>query len=200
MSCRQITIVAAVAKNGVIGNGRDLVWNLPTDMSHFMATTKGSLCVMGRGNWESIPDKWRPLRNRTNIVMTTQRGYPSPGGVTVHSINDVLSYWKTNAPSDQELFIIGGSHIYSLFLPLCNKMILTHIDDCYDGNVVFPTIDYSQWSECSRVRHPKDSINESGFDIVTYVRKNKIDLSSLPDHMQAFLGSCPEARTSVCGA
>ena len=171
MSSKKISLIAAVARNGVIGNGKELPWRLPIDMKHFMDTTENSICVMGRGNWESIPLKWRPLKNRTNIVMTTQESYITEGAHVFHSVDDVLSFWKTSkSPNDKELFIIGGSDIYSLFLQHCDKMYVTHIDHSFEGDVFFPNVDYSNWNETSRNRHPADERHESGFDIVVYER------------------------------
>jgi dihydrofolate reductase len=109
-----ISQIAAVAENRVIGRNNDLPWKLPDDMKFFMNTTKGHHVIMGRKNYESLHEKFRPLPNRTNIVVTRQKDFKAPGCHVVHSIDDALKIAEQN--NEPEVFVIGGAEIYSLAL------------------------------------------------------------------------------------
>jgi len=105
-----ISLIAALTRNRVIGKNNDLPWHLPDDMKYFMQTTKEHPVIMGRKNYDSIPEKFRPLPNRTNIVVTRQRDFVAPGCKVVHSLEEALDE-ATNITTD-EIFIIGGAEIY----------------------------------------------------------------------------------------
>src|SRR6185295_8623564 len=132
----QISIIAAVAKNGVIGKANDLPWRLPDDMKYFMQTTQGHHVIMGRKNYESLPEKFRPLPNRTNIIVTRQKDFMAPGCTVVNQLQDGVKVADANKES--ELFIIGGAEIYKLALPQTDTLYLTEIDAVIDGDVLFP--------------------------------------------------------------
>ena len=116
-------MIAALARNGVIGKANDLPWHLPDDMKFFMNTTKGHHVIMGRKNYESLPEKFRPLPNRTSIVVTRQHDYKAPGCTVVHQLEEGVKMAEKN--SEKELFIIGGSEIYKFAMPFANKLYLT---------------------------------------------------------------------------
>src|SRR5260221_13784568 len=111
-----ISMIAAVARNNVIGKANDLPWRLPDDMKYFMQTTKSHHVIMGRKNYESLPEKFRPLPNRSSIVVTRQNYYQAPGCTIVHHLEDGVKIAEKNG--EQELFIIGGADIYNLAMSL----------------------------------------------------------------------------------
>jgi dihydrofolate reductase len=167
----KISLVAAVAENYVIGKNNDLPWHLPDDMKFFMATTKGHHVILGRKNYESLPEKFKPLPNRTNIIVTRQRDYKAQGCLVVHSMEDALRIAEENKES--EAMVIGGSDIYALSLPYAHRLYLTEIHAKVDGNVFFPDFEKTAWAEVSRVHHTQDERHVYSFDFVVYERKDK---------------------------
>lgn len=163
-----ISLIAALTKNHIIGKDNRLPWHLPDDMKFFMQTTKGHVVLMGRKNYDSIPEKFRPLPNRTNIVITRQKDFRAPGCAIVHSLEDGIGLARLKR--EQELFVIGGSDIYRLAMPHANRLYLTEIDAELDGDTRFPTIDAQQWREVSRTHHPVDDRHAFAFDFVVYDR------------------------------
>src|SRR5687767_7714810 len=110
-----ISLIAAQAQNRVIGKNNDLPWKLPDDMKFFMQTTKGHYVIMGRKNYDSLHEKFKPLPHRTNIVVTRQKDFKAPGCVVVHSVEKALEIAREN--KEEETFIIGGAEIYTQSLP-----------------------------------------------------------------------------------
>src|SRR5579872_7137400 len=110
-----ISMIAALTRNRVIGKANDLPWHLPDDMKYFMQTTKGHHVILGRKNYESLPEKFRPLPNRVSIVVTRQRNYSAPGCTVVHDLHDGVRLARVQ--NESELFIIGGAEIYKLAMP-----------------------------------------------------------------------------------
>jgi dihydrofolate reductase len=164
-----ISMIAAVSKNMVIGRNNDLPWRLPDDMKYFMQTTKGHCVIMGRKNYESLPEKFRPLPDRTNIVVTRQRNFVAPGCLVVHSLEAALV--KALEVEKDEVFIIGGAEIYRQSLLIADMLYLTEIDAVIVGDVEFPAFDRSNWKEVSRIPHPSDQKHQFSFDFVKYARK-----------------------------
>src|SRR6185436_10760190 len=150
-----ISLIAAISKNHVIGKNNDLPWRLPDDMKYFMQTTKGHHVIMGRKNYQSLPEKFRPLPNRTNIVITRQTGFNAPGCMVVHSLKEAIQVAEKSLES--EVFLIGGSQIYQEGMPLAHRMYLTEIKENIEGDVYFPPIKQSEWIETSRRIHTPDS-------------------------------------------
>ncbi|HCW07771.1 MAG TPA: diacylglycerol kinase [Cytophagales bacterium] len=164
-----ISIIAAVAKNGVIGKANDLPWRLPDDMKYFMETTSGHHVIMGRKNYESLPPKFRPLPNRTNIVITRQQNFHADGCKVIHDLNEGVTLAKQN--QEKELFIIGGAEIYQLALAQTDQLYLTEIDAEIVGDTYFPYWNKSEWKEISRKHHQADQKHNYAFDFVIYKRK-----------------------------
>lgn len=164
-----ISLIAALTKNHVIGKNNDLPWHLPDDMKYFMNTTKAHYVIMGRKNYESIPEKFRPLPNRTNIVVSRQKDYPAPGCILVNSLEEGIAL--ANQAGEQEVFIIGGAEIYAQGLKHCNKLYLTEIDTILDGDTYFPALEKNNWREISRIHHVSDSRHAYAFDFVVYEKK-----------------------------
>lgn len=161
-----ISLIAALSKNHVIGKNNDLPWHLPDDMKYFMLTTKGHHTIMGRKNYDSIPEKFKPLPNRTNIVVTHQRSFRAPGCIVVNSLERGLQLAKENG--ERETFIIGGAEIYKLGIAHANKLYLTEIDAIIEGDTFFPDFDKNEWREVSRKKHGIDERHPYNFDFVIY--------------------------------
>lgn len=161
-----ISLIAALSRNRVIGRNNDLPWHLPDDMKYFMQTTKGHHVIMGRKNYDSIPEKFRPLPNRTNLVVTRQAGLTLPGCKVVHSVDEAVTIARK--AGEPELFIIGGAAIYQLGLPLANRLYLTEIDATISGDTYFPEVQSATWKEVSRRHHPADERHAFPFDFVIY--------------------------------
>ncbi len=153
-----VTVVAAVARNRVIGRDGGLPWHIPGDLPRFKRLTVGHTMVMGRRTYESIG---RPLPDRRTIVVTRRVDW-SPEGVTVvGSVEEALR----EAGADRErVFVVGGGELYSQSMDLADVMELTEVDSEPEGDVYFPEVDWSQWEEIARQNHP-------GHSFVTYRRK-----------------------------
>src|SRR3954471_6943606 len=117
-----ISIIVACSENNVIGANNSLIWHLPADMKFFKEKTTGHCIITGRKNYESIPEKFRPLPNRTNIVITRQSDYSAPGASVVNSLEAALE--KAKATGDEEIFIIGGAEIFNQALRYTDRIYL----------------------------------------------------------------------------
>lgn len=137
-----INIIVAMSTNFVIGKDNDLPWHLPTDLKYFKDTTKGHTVVMGRKCWESIPEKFRPLSNRKNIVMTRDESYVAKGAITLHDFEQVL---KSNETSHEQVFVIGGAELYKEAFKYANKLYLTQIYSDVDGDVYLEGLNSKDW-------------------------------------------------------
>lgn len=164
-----ISLIAALAKNRVIGKNNDLPWRLPDDMKYFMETTKGHCVIMGRKNYDSLPHKFRPLANRTNIVVTRQQNFEAAGCIVVHSMEDALK--EALKQKEKEVFVMGGAEIYAQALEVANRLYLTEIDAEIDGDTFFPAVNYNDYKEISRIKHHADEKHRYAFDFVVYERK-----------------------------
>lgn len=151
-----INIIVATSTNLVIGKNNDLPWHLPTDMKFFKETTKGHIVVMGRKCWESIPEKYRPLPNRTNIVMTRDNDYKAEGAIVSHDLEQILA---SNEHSDKEVFIIGGAELYSAAFKYANKLYLTQIYSPVDGDIYLEGLDSTEWC----IIDSSEIMEENGF-------------------------------------
>lgn len=132
-----ISIIVAIAENGVIGDRNALLWHISEDLRHFKTLTTGHPVIMGRKTYESLG---RPLPGRTNVVVTRQR-LELPGCTVVHSLEDALALF----PADEEVFVIGGAQIYAEALPLADRFYLTRVLHAYEGDTRFPAWDEAQW-------------------------------------------------------
>jgi dihydrofolate reductase len=161
-----VSFVVALASNGVIGKNNDLPWKLPDDMKFFMQKTKGHCVILGRKNFESLPDKYKPLPDRTNIVVTRNHSYSAPGCVLVHSIEEALEMAKKY--NETEAMVIGGAEIYKLAFPYADRLYLTEIKAAVEGDTYFPDFNRSEWKEVERIPHAQDQRHAYAFDFVTY--------------------------------
>jgi dihydrofolate reductase len=164
-----ISMIAALARNGVIGKANDLPWRLPDDMKYFMQTTKGHHVIMGRKNYQSLPEKFRPLPNRTSIVVTRQPDFKAPGCTVVHQLEEGVRIAEEHG--ERELFIIGGAEIYRLGMPFADQLYLTEVAADVEGDTFFPQYEKDMWEEVSRRHHPADERNPYSFDFVVFHKK-----------------------------
>jgi dihydrofolate reductase len=130
-----VTLVAAVARNGVIGRDGGLAWRDPADMKHFRELTWGHPVLMGRKTWDSLPAKFRPLPGRRNLVLSRDSDWRADGAERVASIADGLQR-ASDAPT---LFVIGGAEVYVQALPRVDELVLTEVEADIDGDVHFPS-------------------------------------------------------------
>lgn len=167
-----VSLIAAVSRNNVIGKDNDLPWNLPDDMKYFMQTTSRHHVIMGRKNYESIPEKFRPLPSRVNIVVTRKRDYEAPGCHVVHSLEDAFAIPMQS--EQEEVFVIGGADIFRQSLPYADRLYLTEIHAEVEGDILFPEFDRSEWKELSRVPHEADDRHRYPFDFVVYEHRDEL--------------------------
>ena len=141
-----ISLIAAVAQNRALGKDGQLLWHLPEDMRYFRETTRGKPVIMGRKTWESLPDVFRPLPGRRNIVISRNPAYDAPGATLAGSLEEAVRL----AQDDAEVFVIGGAEIYRQALPLAQRLYLTEVARDFDADAFFPEFSASDWTEISR--------------------------------------------------
>ncbi|TFV97893.1 dihydrofolate reductase [Algoriphagus kandeliae] len=166
----EILIIAAKAKNNVIGKNNELVWRLPEDFKRFKALTTGHYLLMGRKTFESLG---KPLPNRIHLVISRDKNYQVPEGHFVfQNIEDAFTF--CNKLEVDKLFVIGGGEIYKQTLPLADKLILTEVEASPDGDTYFPEFDPTNWKEVFREYHPADSKHQYAFSFVDYEKVTEV--------------------------
>jgi dihydrofolate reductase len=160
----RLSLIVAVARNGVIGKDNRLPWHIPEDLKRFRALTMGHHIIMGRRTWESIG---RPLPGRTSIVVTRDRNYSAPGAKVVHSLADAVAA----CAGDDEAFVIGGAEIYREALPQAERIYLTEVLADYPGDVWFPPLG-TEWREVCR-EQPRHNAAAVGVAYVIYERRRE---------------------------
>ena len=161
----KISIIVAIADNGVIGRDNELPWRLSADLQRFKALTMGHHLLLGRKTFEAIG---RPLPGREMIVVS--RGTPElPDGV--HLASSILDgIERARSHGEEELFVAGGASIYAVTLTDCDRVYLTRVHDDVDGDILFPAVDWSLWDEVSRQEIPADERNEYATTFTVYDR------------------------------
>lgn len=157
----EIVIIAAVAKNRVIGRDNQLLWHIPEDMAHFKTLTAGHTVIMGRKTWESLPPRFRPLPGRRNIVISRQVDYPATGAELAESLEAALALAAGNTA-----FIIGGGEIYRQAMHVADRLELTEVDQTPAGDAWFPEFSLHDWQESTQ----RPLADEAG-RFVTYRRQ-----------------------------
>jgi dihydrofolate reductase len=177
-----LAIVAAIAENGVIGDGRGLPWHLPSDLKHFRRVTMGKPLLMGRKTFQSIG---RALPGRETIVVTRDRAFdPSRGGgqaEAIHVAHELdaalaLAQARAQAMGAAEVILAGGGNLYESLIGRAERMHLTLVDIAPRGGVSFPAIDWSNWLEVSRVRPQPAAKDEATFAFVDFDRRRGLSL------------------------
>ena len=136
-----IKLICAISKNNVIGNENKLPWNLSEDLKRFKKLTSNNLIVMGRKTFDSIG---RPLPNRKNIVLSNNLDLEIDGVEVFNSPDEVISLYK-EIPEKKDMYIIGGTFVYKLFLEYCDYLYITYVDKNFEGDAFFPKIDWKAW-------------------------------------------------------
>ncbi|MBV2234381.1 MAG: dihydrofolate reductase [Sterolibacterium sp.] len=161
----QLTLIAAVARNGVIGKDNALPWHLPEDLKHFKELTIGHAVIMGRKTWESLPPRFRPLPARDNIVVTRNPDYQAAGAEVVHTLTAALA----RVSAGKTAFLIGGAELFDQAWSQAAVLELTEIAADFDGDCHFPTVDAAQWREARR--ETGCSATGLAYAFVRYVRR-----------------------------
>jgi dihydrofolate reductase len=164
----KISLIAAVAENGVMGADGDLPWRLPDDMKRFVTLTTGHCVVMGRKTFDSM--KRRPLPRRTNIVLSRSTA-PAGDEAPVHTVQDLAAALEiARKQGDDEAFVIGGEAIYALALPLASRIYLTRVHAEVAGDVHFPNFDRSEWRLSRSEYHTADERHAHAFSYEDWER------------------------------
>ena len=157
-----VSVIVAVAENGVIGDKNTLLWHISEDLRNFKRVTSGHPVIMGRKTFDSLG---RPLPNRTNVVITRQN-LEIEGCKVVHSLEEALSLFSP----EEELFVIGGAQIYAEALPLADRFYLTRVHHAYEGDTSFPKWNESEWNLMESERFERGEKYEYPFTIEIYER------------------------------
>lgn len=167
---RPIVLVAAVARNGVIGRENRLVWRLRSDLRRFRTLTMGKPLIMGRKTFESIG---KPLPGRETVVLTRERDFGAPGVQAVQSFDTAMAVADTIAArmGAHEIVVAGGGEVYALALPYASKLYLTRVEAEPEGDAVFPGFDPSSFRETLREEHPAGPDDEHAFAFIDLERR-----------------------------
>lgn len=158
-----MNLIVAVDSNWAIGNKNELLVRIPNDMKSFREMTTGKVVVLGRKTLETFP-QGQPLKNRTNIILSTNPNYKVKDAIVVHSVDELLEELKNY--NDEDVFIIGGDSIYRQMLPYCNVAHVTKIDHAYEADAYFPNLDQDEnWHITA------DSDEQTYFDLAYYFVK-----------------------------
>jgi dihydrofolate reductase len=166
----KIVLVAAIGENNVIGRDGGLPWRLKSDLAHFRKLTLNRPVVMGRKTYESIG---KPLKGRSNIVLTSDLGLAVPGGVLATSMDAALAYARKDAEQRgvDEIMVIGGSDVFAACMPMADRLEITHVHAASAGDALFPPIDPAIWRETSRTEHPAGPDDDASFALASYSRR-----------------------------
>ncbi len=164
MENRELTIIAAVSINNVIGNNNKLIWKLSNDLKRFKNLTTNHSVIMGRKTFESLPN---PLPDRDNIVITRDTNYSKPNIQVCSSIEDAINLTKT----DTQPFIIGGGEIYTQTINIVDKIELTRVHEEFDGDAYFPEIPLDIFELINEENYNSDLENEFDYSYLTYKKR-----------------------------
>ena len=167
----KVVLIVAMDKSRGIGRNNDLMWHLPEDMKFFKSTTTNHVVVMGRKNFESIPQRFRPLPNRENVILTRNTSFQADGCTVVYSLDEYMDALESS--DERIVFIIGGGEIYRLAMEanIIDEMIITHVNDDFDADTFFPPFELCDWNVETLQTQEKDDRHSSSFTIVNYTRK-----------------------------
>ncbi len=163
----KVSIIAAIAQNGVIGRANELPWHIDDDMHFFLSMTSGHYVITGRRNFDAMGEA---LPNRFNIVVTRDAGFTAPNVTRCQSLEQALAL--AEQAGETEAFVIGGAQIYAAALPYARTMYLTRVLADVPGDVRFPEFDASEWSVTERARYAASAANEHAFVIEEHTRRS----------------------------
>ena len=161
-----IAFLWAQDENGIIGNQGTLPWSLPNDLKYFKKMTIEKAIVMGRKTFEGMGK--RPLPNRINIILTTDKSYEADGVKVMHSVNEVMEFAKNY---EKDTIITGGTAVFEAFIPFADVLYKTVIHAEFEGDTVIPTIDWNKWKLANSVAGSVDERNKYPHDFETYIKK-----------------------------
>ena len=153
-----VGLVWAEARGGVIGADGELPWRLPEDLALFRELTTGSTVVMGRRTWESLPERFRPLPGRTNVVLTSDPDWSADGAQRAAGVREVL---EGHAEAGASVWVIGGGTVYAAFLPHADRLVVTEVDTLVEGDTWAPAIG-AEWQRVSRTPQDGWSLSSAG--------------------------------------
>lgn len=165
-----IKLIVAKAKNNAIGKDNDLIWHLPDDMKFFTDSTRKQVVIMGRKNWDSIPDKYRPLPDRVNVVVTRNTNFQSDECAVFPTVEAAIDAYKNG---EQDVYIIGGGQVYKYALDhdLVGEMFITEIEAEFDADAFFPDFEETDWKRELIAEHEIDERHEYAFKIYRFTKK-----------------------------
>jgi dihydrofolate reductase len=161
-----ISIIVAVSEDMGIGKNNELLWHISEDLKRFKKLTLGNSVIMGKKTWESLPN--RPLKERKNIVLTDISGEQIEGSVTAYSIEDAIS----KCEKEKEIFIMGGGSVYRQFMPVADRLYISHVHRKTPADVYFPEIDPEVWNVIEKEEFPISENNAIPYTYTIYTRKN----------------------------
>lgn len=169
----KISLIVAMDLDRGIGKDNDLMWHLPADMRFFKETTQGHIVVMGRKNFDSIPERFRPLPNRENAVLTRNTSFTAEGCQVFHSLESCLDHYKNE--EERTVFIIGGGQIYKQALEsgVVEEMFITHINKSYGADTFFPEFDLKVWNVETVLEQAVDEKHEASFTALKYTKQGR---------------------------
>lgn len=167
----KVALIVAIDKQGGIGKNNDLPWHMPDDMKFFKTTTTNHIVVMGRKNYESIPERFRPLPNRENVILSRNSNFTAPNCLVFNSLEACFEHYKEE--TERVVYIIGGGEIFKQALESnqVSEMFITHINHQFDCDVFFPNFDKTQWEQEMVLKHSEDDKHIADFTIVKYSKK-----------------------------
>lgn len=160
-----ITIIVAVDSNNAIGYNNNLLVHLPGDLKRFKKITMGHCVIMGKKTWESLPKK--PLAGRKNIVLTDNELDCFDCAETARSVDEALGFCEPG----HEIFVMGGGSVYRQFMPIADRLMITHIHKEFTADTFFPAIDPSVWYVAEKEEHISDQRDTISFTYTTYLRR-----------------------------
>jgi len=162
-----ISIIVAVSKDYGIGKDNQLLWHIPEDLKRFKRLTMGQCIIMGKRTWESLPRK--PLPGRKNIVLTDVPGECIDCSITAYSVEDALG----KCDSISEIFIIGGGSVYRQFMPLADRLYITHVNEIKPADTWFPEIRNDEWEVMEKEEHENTQEGVPSYSYIIYNRKKR---------------------------
>ncbi len=160
-----LTLIAAMDRNRLIGRDNALPWRLPADLQHFKKNTLNKIVLMGRKTWESLPG---PLPQRDCLVLSRNADYVAEGAQVVTSVDAARAY--AEAQGADELIIMGGENLYAQLIDQAQTLLLTEVDEAFEGDAWFPAFTKTDWQEIARDTHAPDEKNRYAYAFVTYIR------------------------------
>ena len=164
----KVALIVAIDAERGIGKNNDLMWHLPNDMKFFKDTTQNQIVVMGRKNYDSIPEKYRPLPNRLNVVLTRNTDFQAPDCKVFTSLEACFEYFKHE--TEKTIFIIGGGEIYKMALESgrIEEMYVTYIDKIYGADTFFPLFNDKEWKSEEILNQDIDERHDASFVILKH--------------------------------